>query len=93
MASESTTGLEVWLQFQYSAVAGAAAGDRAHPELAAAGRAIWRSGLPALFAGLVPEGQLRQRIAQQCQTSESNDFGLLVVIDCSWGCKPLPSRA
>ena len=32
------------------------------------------------FAGLLPEGQLRQRIAQQCQISRSNDFGLLAAI-------------
>ena len=37
------------------------------------------------FAGLLPEGQLRQRIAQQCQISRSNDFGLLAAIggDCA----------
>jgi HTH-type transcriptional regulator / antitoxin HipB len=35
--------------------------------------------------GLLPEGQLRQRIAQQCQISQSNDFGLLAAIggDCA----------
>jgi serine/threonine-protein kinase HipA len=32
------------------------------------------------FAGLLPEGELRQRIAQQCQISRSNDFGLLAAI-------------
>ena len=37
------------------------------------------------FAGLLPEGQLRQRLAQQCQISRSNDFGLLAAIggDCA----------
>ena len=37
------------------------------------------------FSGLLPEGQLRQRIAQQCQISQSNDFGLLAAIggDCA----------
>jgi serine/threonine-protein kinase HipA len=37
------------------------------------------------FAGLLPEGQLRQRIAQRCQVSASNDFGLLAAIggDCA----------
>jgi serine/threonine-protein kinase HipA len=37
------------------------------------------------FAGLLPEGQLRQRLARQCQISGSNDFALLAVIggDCA----------
>lgn len=37
------------------------------------------------FAGLLPEGQLRQRLAQQCQISRTNDFGLLAAIggDCA----------
>lgn len=37
------------------------------------------------FSGLLPEGELRQRIAQQCQISQSNDFGLLAAIggDCA----------
>ena len=37
------------------------------------------------FAGLLPEGQLRQRLAQQCQISGTNDFGLLATIggDCA----------
>ena len=37
------------------------------------------------FAGLLPEGQLRQRLARQCQISRSNDFALLAVIggDCA----------
>ncbi|NQV10134.1 MAG: HipA N-terminal domain-containing protein [Cyanobacteria bacterium] len=37
------------------------------------------------FSGLLPEGVLRQRIAQQCQISRSNDFGLLAAIggDCA----------
>ncbi len=37
------------------------------------------------FSGLLPEGQLRQRITQQCQISQSNDFGLLAAIggDCA----------
>lgn len=39
----------------------------------------------AFFAGLLPEGQLRQLIAQQFQISKQNDFGLLEVIggDCA----------
>lgn len=39
----------------------------------------------AFFAGLLPEGQLRQLIAQQFQISRQNDFGLLEVIggDCA----------
>jgi serine/threonine-protein kinase HipA len=37
------------------------------------------------FAGLLPEGELRRRIAQQCQLSQANDFGLLAAIggDCA----------
>lgn len=37
------------------------------------------------FAGLLPEGQLRQRLARQCQISRGNDFGLLAAIggDCA----------
>jgi serine/threonine-protein kinase HipA len=37
------------------------------------------------FAGLLPEGELRRRIAQQCQLSRANDFGLLAAIggDCA----------
>ena len=37
------------------------------------------------FAGLLPEGELRRRIAMQCQISYSNDFGLLAAIggDCA----------
>ena len=37
------------------------------------------------FAGLLPEGELRRRIAQQCQLSRTNDFGLLAAIggDCA----------
>ena len=37
------------------------------------------------FAGLLPEGELRRRIAAQCQISYANDFGLLAVIggDCA----------
>lgn len=31
----------------------------------------------AFFAGLLPEGNLRQLIAQQCQVSSQNDFALL----------------
>ncbi len=32
------------------------------------------------FSGLLPEGQLRQLIAQQCQVSGGNDFALLAAI-------------
>ena len=37
------------------------------------------------FAGLLPEGDLRRRIAQQCQIARANDFGLLAAIrgDCA----------
>ena len=34
----------------------------------------------AFFSGLLPEGKLRQRIAQQCQVSTQNDFALLNAI-------------
>ena len=45
--------------------------------------ATW--GLGMFFAGLLPEGELRRRIAVQCQISYANDFGLLAVIggDCA----------
>lgn len=37
------------------------------------------------LAGLLPEGELRRKIAQQCQLSQANDFGLLAAIggDCA----------
>lgn len=37
------------------------------------------------FAGLLPEGDLRRKIAQLCQLSRANDFGLLAAIggDCA----------
>ena len=34
----------------------------------------------AFFAGLLPEGNLRRLIAQQCQVSSQNDFALLNAI-------------
>ena len=101
MASESTAGLEVWLlnqragtlwlkdgelQFQYSAL------WLEQPQAIALSQSLPLQAEPfgdracrPFFAGLLPEGQLRQRIAQQCQISRSNDFGLLVVIggDCA----------
>ena len=101
MASESATGLEVWLlnqragtlwlkdgelQFQYSAL------WLEQPQAIALSQSLPLQAEPfgdracrPFFAGLLPEGQLRQRIAQQCQISRSNDFGLLVVIggDCA----------
>ena len=101
MASESATGLEVWLlnqragtlwlkdgelQFQYSAL------WLEQPQAIALSQSLLLQAEPfgdracrPFFAGLLPEGQLRQRIAQQCQISRSNDFGLLVVIggDCA----------
>ena len=101
MASESTTGLEVWLlsqragtlwlkdgelQFQYGAL------WLEQPQAIALSQSLPLQAEPfgdracrPFFAGLLPEGQLRQRIAQQCQISRSNDFGLLVVIggDCA----------
>ena len=101
MASESATGLEVWLlnqragtlwlkdgelQFQYSALwleqPQAIALSQSLPLQA---EAFGDRACRPFFAGLLPEGQLRQRIAQQCQISRSNDFGLLVVIggDCA----------
>ena len=101
MASESATGLEVWLlnqragtlwlkdgelQFQYSALwleqLQAIALSQSLPLQA---EPFGDRACRPFFAGLLPEGQLRQRIAQQCQISRSNDFGLLVVIggDCA----------
>ena len=101
MASESASGLEVWLlnqragtlwlkdgelQFQYSALwleqLQAIALSQSLPLQA---EAFGDRACRPFFAGLLPEGQLRQRIAQQCQISRSNDFGLLVVIggDCA----------
>jgi serine/threonine-protein kinase HipA len=101
VASESATGLEVWLlnqragtlwlkdgelQFQYSAL------WLEQPQAIALSQSLPLQAEPfgdracrPFFAGLLPEGQLRQRIAQQCQISRSNDFGLLVVIggDCA----------
>ena len=101
MASESATGLEVWLlnqragtlwlkdgelQFQYSAL------WLEQPQAIALSQSLPLQAEPfgdracrPFFAGLLPEGQLRQRIAQQCQISRSNYFGLLVVIggDCA----------
>ena len=101
MASESATGLEVWLlnqragtlwlkdgelQFQYSAL------WLEQPQAIALSQSLPLQAEPfgdracrPFFAGLLPEGQLRQRIAQQCHISRSNDFGLLVVIggDCA----------
>ena len=101
MVSEIAQALEVWLlgeragtlwlkggelQFQYNAL-----------YLGQPGVIPLSQGLPLqaepfadqicrpFFSGLLPEGQLRQRIAQQCQISQSNDFGLLAAIggDCA----------
>jgi serine/threonine-protein kinase HipA len=101
VASEITTSLEVWLlnqragtlwlidgelQFQYSAL------WLEQPQGIALSQSLPLQADPfadqacrPFFAGLLPEGQLRQRIAQQCQISRSNDFGLLAAIggDCA----------
>ncbi|WP_198953821.1 type II toxin-antitoxin system HipA family toxin [Synechococcus sp. 8F6] len=101
MASEITTSLEVWLlnqragtlwlnagelQFQYCAL------WLEQPQAIALSQSLPLNAEPfgdqacrPFFAGLLPEGQLRQRIAQQCQISRSNDFGLLAAIggDCA----------
>lgn len=44
------------------------------------------------FSGLLPEGQLRQLIAQQCQVSGGNDFALLAAIggECAGAITFLP---
>jgi serine/threonine-protein kinase HipA len=44
------------------------------------------------FSGLLPEGQLRQLIAQQCQVSGRNDFALLAAIggECAGAITFLP---
>ena len=74
------------LSFQYSA------SWLAHPQamglslsLPLQGEAFEDQQCRAFFAGLLPEGQLRQLIAQQFQISRQNDFGLLEVIggDCA----------
>ena len=45
------------------------------------------------FAGLLPEGHLRTLIAQQCQVSGQNDFGLLAAIggECAGAITFLPN--
>jgi serine/threonine-protein kinase HipA len=47
----------------------------------------------AFFAGLLPEGQLRRLIAQQCQVSTHNDFALLEAIggECAGAVSLTPS--
>ena len=74
------------LSFQYNA------SWLAHPQamglslsLPLQGEAFEDQQCRAFFAGLLPEGQLRQLIAQQFQISRQNDFGLLEVIggDCA----------
>ena len=101
MASEITTNLEVWLlnqragtlwlkdgelQFEYSVL------WLEQPQAIALSQSLPLQAKPfgdqacrPFFAGLLPEGQLRQIIAQQCQISRSNDFGLLKAIggDCA----------
>ena len=101
MASEITTSLEVWLlnqragtlwlkdgelQFEYSVL------WLEQPQAIALSQSLPLQAEPfgdracrPFFAGLLPEGQLRQMIAQQCQISRSNDFGLLKAIggDCA----------
>jgi serine/threonine-protein kinase HipA len=101
VASEITTSLEVWLlnqragtlwlkdgelQFQYRTLwleqPQAIALSQSLPLQA---EAFGDRACRPFFAGLLPEGQLRQMIAQQCQISRSNDFGLLKAIggDCA----------
>ena len=47
----------------------------------------------SFFAGLLPEGHLRKLIAQQCQVSGQNDFGLLAAIggECAGAITFLPN--
>ena len=101
MTSEITTSLEVWLlnqragtlwlkdgelQFQYSTL------WLEHSQAIALSQSLPLRAEPfgdracrPFFSGLLPDGELRQRIAQQCQVSRSNDFGLLKAIggDCA----------
>lgn len=87
MANENKAALEVWLLNQHAGTLW----------LAQPGSIALSVSLPLqaepfadqacrpFFAGLLPEGELRQRIAQHCQISRSNDFGLLAAIggDCA----------
>lgn len=101
MASEITTSLEVWLlnqragtlwlkdgelQFQYGALwLGQAQAIALSRSLPLQKKPFGDQACRPFFAGLLPEGQLRQIIPQQCQISRSNDFGLLKAIggDCA----------
>lgn len=101
MASEITSSLEVWLLNQHAGTLWLNAGELTYqysaewleqPQAIALSQSLPLQAEPfgdqacrPFFAGLLPEGQLRQRIAQHCQLSRSNDFGLLAAIggDCA----------
>ena len=86
----------VWLFGQpvgtLSLVAGRLSFQYGHDWLAQSNRVALSQSLPlgpgpfddhqcrAFFAGLLPEGNLRRLIAQQCQVSSQNDFALLSAI-------------
>lgn len=101
MVLEDITELEVWLLNQWAGSLRQRGGELqfqyseqwlAQPQAIALSQSLPLQAEPfgdqdcrPFFAGLLPEGQLRQRIAQQCQISRSNDFGLLAAIggDCA----------
>jgi serine/threonine-protein kinase HipA len=101
MVSEIAQALEVWLlgeragtlwlkggelQFQYNALCiGQPGAIPLSQSLPLQAEPFADQICRPFFSGLLPEGQLRQRIAQQCQISQSNDFGLLAAIggDCA----------
>ena len=101
MTAEVMSELEVWLLNQRAGTLRQTQGDLqfqyreewlAQPEALALSQSLPLQAEPfadqacrPFFAGLLPEGELRRRIAQQCQVSRSNDFGLLAAIggDCA----------
>ncbi|MFN4865078.1 MAG: HipA N-terminal domain-containing protein [Cyanobium sp.] len=96
MVLEDSPELEVWLLNQWAGTLRQRGGELqfqyserwlAQPQAIALSQSLPLQAEPftdqhcrPFFAGLLPEGQLRQRIAQQCQISRSNDFGLLAAI-------------
>lgn len=77
MASESRAALKMWLEQPGAISLSVSLPLQAKPFA----DQTWRP----FFAGLLPDGEPRQRIAQQCQISRLNDFGLLAAIggDCA----------
>ena len=101
MANEIKAALQVWLlnqhagtlwlqagalQFQYSALwLGQPGAIALSVSLPLQAEPFADQACRPFFSGLLPEGELRQRIAQHYQISRSNDFGLLETIggDCA----------